>query len=154
MATKSKQTKLITQIQNALKDAGIKVKRDGWQENNASVPPNDNCEWLDIYLNKGKSKKKHIIHMYFSQNSNVLDTVEVWKGKGGDARMVAGTSRPDRPKPKTDREAELEKMMGELGAMSDEDFNKHMNEVGKIFKKKKGKTNSALSGFQVYTAIG
>jgi hypothetical protein len=145
---KNTKVKLIDILYAELKDAGIKVKRDGWKENEHSNPPHDECEWLDIKLKKHRSKKKHVIHLYFTQNGTRLDSVEVWKGKDSEAKMVAGSFRPEEPKPKTKRELEIEKIGNDIANLNDKEFKELTKAFAKIMEKKKG-SFTPFSGYQI-----
>ena len=72
--------KLITILQKALLDAGYEVERDGWTENSSSVPPHDECEWLDASLFDREGNKIDV-HFYFSRNSTRLENLEIFKSK-------------------------------------------------------------------------
>lgn len=88
----TKKIKTIDKLYQSLKDAGIKVKRDGWIE---TIPKKDSCEWLDIKIKgkkrDGKKRKKYVIHLYFTENSTTLHAVEVWGGKGPNEKLIAGS---------------------------------------------------------------
>lgn len=73
--------KVINLLAAALKKAGVPFVRDGWTENKSSKPPFDECEWLDIHLYSPKKTKRYTIHMYFTQNSTDLDSVEIFTEK-------------------------------------------------------------------------
>ena len=91
---KTKKEKLINTLHKALLKAGIQVERDGWQENKHSVPPNDNCEWLDIIL-KDKDNHKYTMHFYFTNESDKLDSVALYKAEliYDDDKILANTHK-------------------------------------------------------------
>ena len=66
--------KLLDKLETALIAANIRFERDGWTETIGGI---DKCEWLDIIFDK--DNVRHTIHFYFTDNSEVLDSIQIWK---------------------------------------------------------------------------
>jgi len=82
-AKKKKEIKhplLINVLHEALVKAGHVVERDGWKENEHSVPPNDECEWLDVQM-LDEEGNQITVHIYFKNKSTVLSEVTLYKAK-------------------------------------------------------------------------
>ncbi len=71
---------LIDGLHEALTRAGIHVNRDGWKEDGNSIPPNDNCQWLDVPL-KDKEGNIYTVHFYFTNDSKVLSSLQIFKSE-------------------------------------------------------------------------
>lgn len=75
--------KFIDKLQQVLVDAGINVKRKGWEDYSfdtkgvRSEEPNDPCEWLDICTNE-ENGIRYKVQFYFSKNSMKLENVDVF----------------------------------------------------------------------------
>lgn len=76
---KKKEEKLIDILHKAIKDAGIKIKRDGWIEAEHNNPPNDRCEWLDVLLEGVDNDRRITVHFYFTHNSTKLEQLSVFE---------------------------------------------------------------------------